>query len=372
MILRFIFTLISLAILIAAGYLLWTWYDGRDFIDEAGVVHRIRDDWRLWVGIALMAWSFVGKFLCAPLLARPDRGELSDPTHGQGEVVEVAGGSRLYIEASGPASGQPLILIHGAGMDSTIWSYAKRHFRGRHRVVVWDLPGLGRSQPTGTIDLDTYAESLRIVLSGVGGRPAIVAGHSMGGMIIQTLARNHPELFGREIAGVVLINTTFTNPLKTMILPRLAQALQPLIELMCLVQAAVQPLSWLTAWQSYLSGSAHMAMRLGFGPEVTRSQLDHATLLSTRNPPASLARGNIAMFHWDATGALAGLPIPVLVLGGGIDIVTKEEASRVIAAEAPNARLQIIERANHMGFLEQHATYNAAITTFAETVSTGR
>ncbi len=53
----------------------------------------------------------------------------------------------------------------------------------------------------------------------------MLVGHSIGGMTIQTLARDHPELFGREVVGVVLLNTTYTNPLKTMILPRLMQAL---------------------------------------------------------------------------------------------------------------------------------------------------
>jgi pimeloyl-ACP methyl ester carboxylesterase len=170
----------------------------------------------------------------------------------------------------------------------------------------------------------------------------------------------------------VLVNTTYTNPLKTMILPRLATALRPvLLEPVSLLLIWLQPLAWLMAWQSYLCGSAHMANRLGFGPDVTRSQLEHVTLLSTRNPPASIGRGNLAMFRWDATGALAKVPVPVLVLGGAIDIVTKPDASRVIAGTNPKAALKIIDRANHMGFLEQHGIYNGAIDAFVTSVLAG-
>ena len=88
----------------------------------------------------------------------------------------------------------------------------------------------------------------------------------------------------------------------------------------------------------------------------------------TRNPPAVLARGDLAMFRWDATAALPRLNVPVLVLGGSDDIVTKPEASETIAAKVPGARLEIVEGANHMGFLERADHYNAAITNFAASV----
>ncbi len=103
----------------------------------------------------------------------------------------------------------------------------------------------------------------------------------------------------------MLVNTTYTNPLRTMALGGLAQALRrPLLEPMLRLTIWLQPLAWLSAWQSYLSGAAHLANRTGFSQHVTRSQLEHTTLLATRNPPAASARGNLAMFGWDADGAL--------------------------------------------------------------------
>lgn len=71
------------------------------------------------------------------------------------------------------------------------------------------------------------------------------------------------------------------------------------------------------------------------------------------------------MFRWDATGALVDLPAPVLVLGGDVDIVTKVEASEVIAAETGLSTLRKVEGVNHMGFLERADIYNAAISEFA-------
>lgn len=219
-------------------------------------------------------------------------------------------------------------------------------------------------KPTG-VTLPAFAEDLRRVVMSSGDERVVLVGHSIGGMMIQTLVRDHPDFIRDRVAGVVLINTTYTNPLRTMIFPRLVKALQkPVLEPVFHLMAWLQPLFWLGAWQGYLSGSAHMANRLGFGRYVTRSQLEHTTLLATRNPPAVQALGNLAMFHWDATGALRDLGVPLLALGGALDIVTKPDASQVMAADAPSAELEVIDGVNHMGFLERADSYHLAIETF--------
>jgi len=250
---------------------------------------------------------------------------------------------------------------------STVWFYAKRDLAKHFRVIVWDLPGLGRSKRPagGKIDMAAFAQDLAAVIASSDVRPVVLVGHSIGGMTIQTLARDRPEMFGREVAGVVLFNTTYTNPLRTMILSGLAQALRwPILEPMMRLKIWLPPLVWLSSWQSYLS-SAHISTRFGFGRSVTRSQLDRTALLMTRNPPGVSARGDLAMFRWDSRMALATTRVPLLVIGGSADIVTKPEASQTIATAVPLAQLQIVNGANHMGPIERADEYNKAITVFA-------
>lgn len=369
-ILRAIFALVSLIVLAFAGYLFWTWYHGDLVRDAHGVVHQVRENWRLWTGSALLAWSFLGRFVMPSLLARPDK----DPMRlerGGGQVLDSPSGAKLYVETYGPAIAQPIILTHGWSLDSTIWFYAKRYLAKRFRVIVWDLPGLGRSKRAagGKIDMAGFAQDLATVIGVAGARPALLVGHSIGGMIIQTLARDRPEMFGREVAGVALLNTTYTNPLRTMVLSGLAQALRwPVLEPMMRLKIWLQPLVWLSSWQSYLSGSAHISTRFGFGRYVTRSQLDRTALLMTRNPPGVSARGDLAMFRWDARMAIASAGVPVLIVGGSKDIVTRPEAARTIAAVVPHAELLIVEGVNHMGPVERADEYNKAIATFASSL----
>ena len=361
--LRVLANLISIAILVAAGYLLWSWWDGDLVRQTDGSVVRIREDWQLWVGLAALAFSFLGKPLVVPVLAGADK-EPTKPVRGNGTLIDAPNGTQLYVEETGVTGGETIILTHGWSMDSTIWNYAKRDLGQQFRVVSWDLPGLGKSR--GPISLEAFAADLAAVIAWTGAPRVVLVGHSIGGMTIQTLARDHAALFATKVAGVVLVNTTYTNPLKTMVLPRFMQALRfPVLEPLMKLTKWLLPLSQLSAWQSYLSGTAHMANRLGFGKYVTRSQLDHTTLLSTRNSQAAIADGNLAMFRWDATGATAKLQVPVLVLAGAADIVTKPIASQTIAGYTPTATLQEIEGVNHMGFLERADVYNPAIADFA-------
>ena len=363
---RTLFGLLSLAILGLAAWFLWSWYDGEWIILADGATERVRDNWRLATGLTLLLWSFAGRWIVPPFLARLDTGDESRPERGSGVQTPGPRGHMLYVEEHGPADGYPLILTHGWGLDSTIWRNVRLKLSSPFRVTTWDLPGLGRSPaPLSEVSLDAFADNLAFLV-GQAGRPVVLVGHSIGGMTIQTLARNRPELFGREIAGVVLLNTTHTNPLRTMILSGLLTALRrPVIEPVMKLTILLQPLAWLSAWQSYLSGAAHMANRLGFGRYVTCSQLAHTTLLATRNPPGAQAKGNLAMFDWDAGSGLANLRVPVLVIGGDADIVTKLEASRFIAEAAPDASLEVVEGVNHMGFLERSDLYAIEISAFA-------
>lgn len=370
---RLLTSLLSWVILAASIYLLASWYRGEEIVSVAGDLLRSREDWRLWTALALAAWSLGGRLPLTALVTRPDK-RPTRPVREAGAILASPTGSSLYVEQRGE-SGPTILMTHGWGLDSTIWHDFKRDAAAGaalrpHRIVTWDLPGLGRSKAArGGVDLERFSEDLAFLIGRETG-PVVLVGHSIGGMTIQTLARNQPALFDSRVAGVVLVNTTYTNPLKTMILSPLVRALRrPVLEPLFHLAIWLQPLAWLGAWQSYLSGSAHLANLVGFGRRPARSQLEHVTLLATRNPPGVQARGNLAMFDWDAAGAMGAVRCPVLILGGLRDIVTKVEASEAIARATPRARLDRVEEANHLGFLERADRYTPAILDFAAEVT---
>lgn len=370
----FLLNIAAVAVLGGAGWMGWTWYSGVSVETIDGELIRVREDWRLWLALPLAAWSFLGRFIVLAFLARSDGdAEPSQPKRGSGRQIEGHDGASLYVETTGRESGPTLVLTHGWGLDSTIWRLMRQRLEGKYRIIAWDLPGLGLSKrgKEKAVCLSAFAENLRRVMMTADG-PVVLVGHSIGGMTIQTLARDHPDVLAHDVSGVVLLNTTYTNPLKTIVASDLMQGLRlPVIEPVMWLMILLQPLVWLSAWQGYFSGFAHMGNRLGFGKYVTRSQLDHTALLPTRNPPAVQGHGNRAMFRWDAKGALAAAGVPVLVVGGELDIVTKLEASRTITADTPGANLLVVEGVNHMGFLERSDVYADAVDRFTHGLQGG-
>jgi pimeloyl-ACP methyl ester carboxylesterase len=367
---RFIAATVSLIILAAAAYLLISWGAGGEPIrlETGRFVRAPAEPWRLLLGLALLAWSLLGRFVVVALAARRDI-HPTRPGVGAGRMERSPSGSELFIQNYGAAGGPPVILTHGWGMDASFWKHAKHDLGDRFRLTLWDLPGLGRSQlapPEHRVDLSDFAADLAFLVDQVEGRPVLV-GHSIGGMVIQTLLRDRPEISG-QLAGVVLLNTTYTNPLKTMAMSGPAVALQPLGEICARLVIALAPLVKLVKWQSYMSGSAHLAMRLGFGRYVTHSELEHVARLATLAPPDVEAKGSLAMVRWDGAGAFGRAGLPTLVIAGDGDVVTLPTASQVIAEQAPRARLEIIPDANHMGPLERDEIYNRLIGDFVLTV----
>ena len=251
-ILRFLFGLLSLVLLAVGAYLLWQWYQGDLVQQPDGDIVRIRTDWFLWVAVALGVFSLLGRLPLGFLLAKPDT-DPSKTLRANGTMISGASGAQLYVEQQGNPEAPVIILTHGWAMDSTIWFYAKRELSRSFRVISWDLPGMGKSKPAtpSAIGLSEFAQDLRGLVALAGGRKVVLVGHSIGGMTIQTLARDDPDFFNRHVAGTVLVNTSYTNPLKTMILSPLAQAIRwPLLEPLMRLGILLQPLVWLSAWQS--------------------------------------------------------------------------------------------------------------------------
>jgi pimeloyl-ACP methyl ester carboxylesterase len=357
-----LFVFLSLAIIAAGAFLMWSWFDQRDQL-----YGWAKDDRWLYAACALIAWSFVGGLILPHLIAKPGHG----PRMKRGLARQVTGadGSRLHVESFGPQDAPAVVLTHGWGLDISVWGYLVDDLSKSFNVVVWDLPGLGRSSrpADGHYDMDRMAGDLRAVLDTVQGRPVVLAGHSIGGMLTQTLARNAPDLLGRQVQGLVLINTTHTDPTRTTFAGDLVHRLKPLLDPMLKADIALSPLVRVLNWQSYMSGMAHLAVRFGgFSKRVNRGEVELVTRLSVQHSPAVQAKGILAMERWSVTEDLPRIDVPVLVLAGRPDLVTRCEASQTIAAGLPRAQLVVFDEAGHGGFLERCRSYGDVIADFVE------
>lgn len=89
----------------------------------------------------------------------------------------------------------PILLVHGAWGRAESWGSVPARLRAQgFRVNAIDLPGHGNDPtPPETVHLSDYAE--RVIDALQGRPPALVVGHSMGGMAITAAAEHAPERF---------------------------------------------------------------------------------------------------------------------------------------------------------------------------------
>jgi pimeloyl-ACP methyl ester carboxylesterase len=349
--------LLSVGVVGGGIYILYEWYE-RELVGT----------FYLLAGLVMVLWSLGGRFISLPLLRRPGAEE---PKFMRSQTVQRLprpDGSVLQVEFFGPEDGQPIILSHGWGPNSTVWYYAKRQLSDRFRVIVWDLPGLGKSSKPKNNDhsIEKYARDLEAVVAIAGDKPVILLGHSMGGMINLTFCRLFPEHLGSRVAGLILVDTTYTNPVKTCIFSNLVRKLQkPLLEPVLYLTILLSPIFWLMTWLSYFNGSLYISVELsGFTGTETRGQLNFAGLLSALGSPGVLARGTLSMLKFDETQTLATINVPVLVMCGASDIATKPVASDRMAAELSYSQRVTIKPGGHMALMEQNQQFAEAVSAF--------
>lgn len=103
---------------------------------------------------------------------------------------------RLVVDGTKPW----LALTHGAFCSLEDWNPFVEALSAAHNLLMWDLPGHGRSRDAPLIrSLPHGAEALARVMEAAGVGRATQLGCSFGGMIAQSFARTFPERTGALI-----------------------------------------------------------------------------------------------------------------------------------------------------------------------------
>ena len=235
--------------------------------------------------------------------------------------------------------------------------------------MTWDEAGLGASKRPANRDfsLEKMAHDLAAVLAVLGGAPAVLVGHSIGGMIILTFCRLFPAALSAQVAGLVLTHTTYTNPVRTTKGAAFLTAIEkPILVPLMYLTIALSPLVWLMNWLSYRNGTAHLStMRGSFAGTESWEQIEFATRFTLLASPGVLARGMLGMMKYDATATLPTITTPTLVVAGDQDSTCKPDASERMQRDIPGARQIVLSPAKHLGLIEHHERYAQALQSFA-------
>ena len=260
--------------------------------------------------------------------------------------VQTARGGVSYRQAgAGPAE---LLLLHGIGSQSASWVQQLGGLAQAFRVIAWDAPGYGESDPIEVespsagdyaATLDAFVSMLRI------SRPIIVAS-SLGALIATSFAAMRPE----KVAGLVLLNPAGGYGLATPDVreQKLASRLARLARL----------------------GPAGMAENLPEGmlsAEASSRARDIAAWSQARIDPAGYTRAARMLADGTLVKDAARYDGPVLVVAASADTITPAQDCERIAAAFPRATFRTLAGPGHLSYIESPEAVNALIADFAAT-----
>lgn len=236
----------------------------------------------------------------------------------------------------------PVILIHGAGSDHSIWPAEIRRMAGQ-RVMAVDLPGHGRTGGAGLQSIRAYAGQMVDFLAELGLYQAVFVGHSMGGAIALELAVNHPA----HVAGLGLIATGAYLGVDPLFLENLSNPITASTALNFLRQRA-------------------------FGQQAAPAMVERC-MKSINETRASVLYGDWrACAEFDLRESISKAETPAWIIAGSEDQLIPMSYAHFLASRLPASRLQIIPGAGHMVLLEAPAQIAQGLQQFLSALAAAR
>ncbi len=222
-----------------------------------------------------------------------------------------------------------MLLIMGLGCTSAMWFRIVPELSRHHRVILMDNRGVGRTEAPGALvhSVSTMAaDAAAVIAAAVGNDTAHVMGLSMGGMIAQQLAIDHPQ----AVRTLTLAATNCGG----------SQAVLPATHVWQLLfsKGDLDPLEALEAMRPYTYARAT--------PQRVVDEDSGVRLASYPNPRGYQAQ-LYGLLGWSSYLRLQQIEAPTLVMHGKEDQLIPPINGRNLAKRIPNARLLELEHASH-------------------------
>ncbi len=244
-----------------------------------------------------------------------------------------------------PDNAPPAVLIHGVGLDRTMWDGVAGYLSGVFHCVAFDMPCHGGAgMPEGRITLETFSEALADVVDGLAS-PPVVVGFSMGAMVAQRFTLDRPD----AVRALVLMNAVFDrdDSQRAAIQQRLA-----LVE------------------RTGPAGMAENALARWFTADFTKRRPEVVDAVRQRllanDPAAYLAAYRVFATADGALAREAGrIACPTLAMTAEHDANSTPAMSRALARVLPNATALVLDGLAHGAPIEAPERVAGAILEFA-------
>ena len=257
------------------------------------------------------------------------------------QVLRTPDGAELAMwDLAGQGPDAPVVVLpHCWGCSHEVWLPVARRLRELgYRVVLYDQRGHGAStRGTAPLAIETLAHDLAVVLNATDVRGAVLAGHSMGGMTIMSLATHRPDVLKKRAKATVLVATAATS-----LGDRSGQG----------ARVASAMIASPIVTRAMRAKNGHLFVRYAFGDSPVRAHVDLTRELF--GGCHGTVRGDflLAFATMDLLEGIATIDVPTTVMVGSHDALTLPRKAEQIVATVPGARLVTLQNRGHMLPLE--------------------
>jgi sigma-B regulation protein RsbQ len=248
--------------------------------------------------------------------------------------------------------GPPIVFAHGFACDQEMWRGVTPAFVDRHRVVLFDHLGAGRSDasawdPIRHGTLRGYADDVVALLRDLDLGEVVYVGHSVSAMIGVLAASAAPELF----AKLVLVGGSpryvddeesgYVGGFSTEEVEGLLEAMES------------NYVGWTVAMAPVVMGNAGR-------PDLTGELEEYFQ----RTDPQIAAHFGRVTFLSDHRAHLAGVPTPALVMQARQDVIVPVEVGHYLAENLPRGEFTMLDAEGHYPHLSAPEATASAIAAF--------
>ncbi|PSJ56898.1 alpha/beta fold hydrolase [Pseudaminobacter soli (ex Li et al. 2025)] len=238
----------------------------------------------------------------------------------------------------------PVLFLHGIGGGADSW-LGQLEFFGRSRhAIAWWMPGYGPSAPLPDMTFDALADAAVTLLDRLALPRVHLVGHSIGGMIAQTLAARAQ---GR-LASLTLSATSPAFGSKDGDFQKafVEKRIKPLDDGFSLADLAPKIVAELV------------------GDNVDMGAIEDAIASMSQVPPASYRAAMSCVVHFDARPVLPTIRVPTLLVAGSQDTNAPAPMMERMAQKIAGSCFHVVEGAGHLANMEQAAAFNQILSNF--------
>jgi 3-oxoadipate enol-lactonase len=245
--------------------------------------------------------------------------------------------------------GLAVVFVHGIGGAGRAWAGQMASFKAAGLVpLAPDLAGYGSRPPVAQLDFESLAADVEAFIARSGVHKPALVGHSMGGMVAQTMLRRRPEAY--SAAMLACTSPAFGNAEGDFQKKFVADRLGPLDAGKTMAELAPKLVDRMLGPRADPAGRAHAIDVMGA-------------------VPADTYRAAVrCLVAFDERANLAQIGVPVLCLAGEKDPVAPAPVLERMAGKIPGARYLCLAGVGHLPNLEAPAAFDAAVLGFLQKV----